>query len=403
MPKFALIEKYRQMSTDDKESLFFVCLIWGIDMLYYLKGVVLRLPILNMTAEYFVPIFTILSIIVCFSVIRIRFKAYDYWFFFSCILVFFLHYVLFPDNNRYQEEIAGLFIFNVLPYYFVGLTVDIDKHIDFLEVISLIYIVLGVTYTAMTFSSSGSMQDNEEIESMGKAYAILPHCLLLILSMFRRVRIWNTLGMGLAVFYLFGTGNRGSILVTIFFVVMCFLFFGGYRHKFIIRVIGGVIIIFSYIYIEEIASYIADGLVQLGFSARAFNFILDGEYVSDSNGRDDILNVLVPRIFTGGLFGYGICGDRALSGIYAHNLAVELIISFGPFLGILLLVIILFIVLRDFASSVSMEAKAFLLLLFGYGFVALFISNSFLMHAAFFMLLGYAVNIHRISNKNYIS
>ena len=88
-----------QLTKDDKKVLYIVALVWGVDMLYYLKAVVMRLPVINLLSDIFVPSVVVISLMVTFSSLCKRFRGSDYIFYVACIVVYLLTYVLFPANE----------------------------------------------------------------------------------------------------------------------------------------------------------------------------------------------------------------------------------------------------------------------------------------------------------------
>ena len=93
-----------QFSKDDKNILFFVALVWGVDMLYYLKAVVMRIPVINAIADIFVPSAVIISLIVTFQSLYKQFHTSDYLSFGGCLIVYIMTYIFFPENYKYLTK-----------------------------------------------------------------------------------------------------------------------------------------------------------------------------------------------------------------------------------------------------------------------------------------------------------
>lgn len=128
----------------------------------------------------------------------------------------------------------------------------------------------------------------------------------------------------------------------------------------------------------------------------------EGE-LSDANGRDVLFSFFKGKIETGGLCGYGILGDRALMNMengYPHNLALELWVDFGLFLGTTLLIIFLYLFVRAFISTSIQDIRAYLVLFFSVGVFSLFLSDSYISNPMLFMAIGYAVRTIRDSRTN---
>lgn len=91
-------------------------------------------------------------------------------------------------------------------------------------------------------------------------------------------------------------------------------------------------------------------LESLGEHSRTIRMLLEGS-ISDDNGRDALQTAALELIKTGGPFGWGIYGDRAVLSQYhfagyPHNLFLELLTNYGWLLGGLMCVIICFDIIR---------------------------------------------------------
>lgn len=386
-----------QLTKDDKRILFFVALVWGVDMLYYLKAIVMRLPVVNLLADYFVPLVVIASMLIAFRSLYKRFIMADYAFYTICVIAYVVTYVLFPNNATYLDQFMPLVFFQMLPYFFVGLLVEPPKQIKVIEYVSMAYIVLSLVYLTATFATR-----DVGGEEMGLAYSMLPHLLVLLYAVIRKFH-WYTLTIFLlGLFRLLGTGNRGSLLCIAFFLFLYLLIAGRFRHKwFVVTIVSAAVLVIWWRQ-DVVFGYLNDTLAGLGFNTRVFNMMSEGK-LSDANGRDVLFSFFKGKIETGGLFGYGILGDRALMNMengYPHNLAVELWVDFGIFLGSALLLVLLYLFVKAYLCASNQDSKAYLALFFTVGVFSLFLSNSYLSNPMFFMAIGYAVRTIRDSRTN---
>lgn len=383
-----------QYSKDDKRILYFVALVWGVDILYYLKAIVMRLPVVNQLADYFVSAVVIISLLFTFSSLSKKYKMVDFVFYAVCIIAYLATYLIFPDNATYLDQFLPMVFFQTLPYFFVGLLVEPPKQVKVIEYVSMTSIVLSLVYLTVTFAAR-----DVEGEEMGVAYSLLPHLLVLLYAIIRKFR-WYTLAIFLlGLFRLLGTGNRGSLLCIAFFLILYLLIAGRFRHKWLILSAVAMAVFVIWLQQDALFSYLNDTLSNLGFNTRLFNMMAEGE-LSDANGRDVLFSFFKGKIETGGLFGYGILGDRALMNMengYPHNLALELWVDFGLFLGTALLIILLYLFVRAFICTSNQDIKAYLVLFFIVGVFSLFLSDSYISNPMFFMAIGYAVRTIRDS------
>lgn len=175
-----------------------------------------------------------------------------------------------------------------------------------------------------------------------------------------------------------------------------------FRHKWIALSTVAVAVLVIWSQQDAVFGYLNDTLSDLGFNTRVFDMMAEGG-LSDANGRDVLFSFFKGKIETGGLFGYGILGDRALMNMengYPHNLALELWVDFGLFLGTALLIILLYLFVRAFISTSNQDIRAYLMLFFTVGVFSLFLSDSYISNPMFFMAIGYAVRTIRDSRTN---
>ena len=385
-----------QYTRDDKRILFFVALVWGADMLYYLKAVVMRLPVINTMADYFVPVVIIISLLITLGSLTKRLKLSDYFFYLGCVVLYLLTFVLFPANDKWLEMFLPMVFFQTLPYFFIGLLIEPQKQLKVIEYVSMVSIVLSLIYLYSTFSTR-----EVEGEEMGVAYSLLPHLLIVLNSCFRNFKWYSLLIFILGFLRLLGTGNRGTLVCLAFYVIVFLLFCSHAKYKWVVVSLLSALTVFVLFKHEVIFGLLSDFLGGLGFNTRVFDMALNDEFVN-ANGRDTLSIFFTDKIGTGSIFGYGIMGDRTLLNMengYPHNLALEFLIDFGVPLGGSLLMALVSILLFAFKYSKTPEAKSMLVVFVTVGFVSLFISDSYLANPMFFLLIGYAVQIIRNNRK----
>lgn len=381
---------------DDKRILYFVSLVWGMDVLYYVKAVVMRLPVINALAEYFVPAVIVISLLCTLSSLSKNFKASDVLFYVVCLAVYTLTFVLFPANDQWLSLFLPMVFLQSLPLFYIGLSIDSKKQLDVIEYVSMAYIVLSLLYIYLIFS-------NKEVvgEEMGAAYSMLPHLLIVLYSCIRKFKWYSLVIVVLGITRLLSTGNRGTLLCVALFVVLYIVFCTKMKRKWLWAAILAAITAYVWVRKDVVFGFLNDFFGELGFSTRVFSMILNEE-LTDANGRDFLATFFMQKISEGGPFGYGICGDRMLladeSG-YPHNLAIEFFVDYGYVLGSILLLAIAVLLLQAFIKCRSNDSKALLLIFITVGFVSLFLSNSYLSNPMFFLMLGYAVRIIRDAKR----
>ena len=257
---------------------------------------------------------------------------------------------------------------------------------------SMVYIALSLIYLYITFASR-----EVEGEEMGMAYSLLPHLLIVLNSCFRNFKWYSLLIFILGFLRLLGTGNRGSLFCMAFYLIVFLLLCSHFKYKFFVIALLCTLTAFVVSKEEFVLGYLRDFFDGFGFNTRFFDMAMNNE-LTDLNGRDVLSDFFRDKIANGGVFGYGIMGDRVLMNMengYPHNLAIELLIDFGIPLGGALFIAILSILLGAFKYSQTTEEKSLLIIFVTVGFVSLFISDSYLLQPMFFLLIGYAARIIR--------
>src|SRR5699024_2881528 len=87
------------------------------------------------------------------------------------------------------------------------------------------------------------------------------------------------------------------------------------------------------LYSDLIINAIVEILERFNINSRSIAMITSGEFSND-NGRSIIWDTVIRAIKEGGIFGYGIMGDRPFIAPihyvgYSHNIFLEIIVSFG--------------------------------------------------------------------------
>lgn len=132
-------------------------------------------------------------------------------------------------------------------------------------------------------------------------------------------------------------------------------------------------------------------LDQSGVSSRTIVSLLTGTF-TDGNGREKIYEMALERIREGGLFGWGVYGDRYVIGEefswgYSHNLFLELFVTFGYLGGIILSVYLVFKIFSLYHKCKDLNRQVIFMTFFCVS-LKLMLSNSFWYTAAFWALIA---------------
>ncbi len=317
-------------------------------------------------------------------------------------LLLYLSPAIYPQSSQFLQENYAAFVWMTMSFYFVGRTIDFER--DRLILLSIARLGFLFQLAYQFFAARGYFGLDEagldsSGEQMGIAYGFL-FCILytfiygfefkskfdLFLSLF---------GMVLLLFM----GTRGPVICLMVFLVGYFLIFHKYKVNAILKKI--LIVFVSLVFYQFLTpillllSFISE---KVGMSNRVFESILSDQMMnlSESNGRDiiysDILNAVVKD---GRGFGYGLGGDRLFTerGSYAHNFEIEILASFGMYIGgaILLLLLILFI--KCVMKTRGTYTLLFWFSLFCFSFMSLQFSGTWIHSPEIFLFIGYCVSL----------
>lgn len=312
-----------------------------------------------------------------------------YWLF---VLVYFLQGVFFPENAQYLIDYSFIVLICTIPVYFVGCCCDINKVDKLFYILSIAFVVFQFIYSFFYLSTHESNSfDYEETEHMGTAYSLLAFTLYLIWCAFRKPSIINIGASLLGGFQILTCGVRTPFLFLFIFIVLYVLFFADIKksYKVITIVLLGLSGAVAVYYSDYLTAFLLDVLGNAHMSDRIVQRIVNEELM-DSGGRFEIFEQLNKALSNSGVLGLGIFGSWNITGLYAHNIILDLWCSFGYLIGSVLLVVIIGIIIKAYIVCSKFE-RQFLLILIFMGFLQLFVSNFFLFNSHFYLLMGYCI------------
>lgn len=364
-------------------------IVWvRFTLLDYVRVVVMHLPVINSLSDFVIPIVMVIMILLSLKLFIKRLSVSDIFFSLVVICLYLMTYVFYPENTTFLDEISFSFLICSLPYYFVGRIIDYEKVAKPLYVLSVISIIC---MTFLYFVSTLDGDAGETGSGMNNAYRMLPFITIVFTHAFKNKDIISILFGLFSVFVLMSFGNRGSVLYLFVFIIFGILHSLKSNNKFLIILVLSIIVGLFYVYFDFIILGLYGIMDELGFSVRIFDKIIEGE-IADSSGRDVIVNTLLTEL-NARPWGLGLMGDRVVTGIYAHNLFIEIIVSFGYFIGSMICILLLVCILKAFQKSSRTEGHLFYIATICFGFLPLMTSNSFLTYPNFWLFLGYTISV----------
>lgn len=157
-----------------------------------------------------------------------------------------------------------------------------------------------------------------------------------------RTRTLHIVGASISIVFVAIYGNRGSLLAILAYVIYCILKYTKVRRKFLIIFLLCIFGRIIYTYQTAIITFIANHVSRFGIYSRNLTLYLNGNITYTTHRTDEIWVRVMDAIKERPYLGYGLCYDRVLNGaidVYAHNLVLELFVSFGIPIGGLLLIL----------------------------------------------------------------
>lgn len=328
-----------------------------------------------------------------------KIKSFDIIFYLLCVMLTIGSIAVFPLPAEKIKDLFVPFFFQVIPLYFVGLFIDINRQKGVIYWVSAVCVVFQFIYFFFFLQKLlGGVQLQGDL--IVPAIQTLPHALVVIWYMLKKFNVINLALTIISVVLLLTFSNRGSILCILLFIAVYFFFLTPNKKNVSTRILVLLMAGVVYLFFNQIVLYLFDIFEGLGLSTAFFDRMINEE-LSDSNGRDNIYNALYSRIINKGVFGSGMGFDRFLLGTYAHNFVLELLLDFGLIVGGSLVICFFALVFRSFLKASTLDEKAFIAILCGRGMIHLLFSGSYIEEGYFFLLIGFCVATLRQSNNNF--
>lgn len=310
-------------------------------------------------AVAFVPI-----VVFLFNIRRIETRKYSGFviLFFLVIFSMMLSLLFNPDLEEFFIR-ANYGIERILrpdcaiyAFLFIGLFTDASKLLKNIKTIAYFDFIYRVVFQLMPALSRGYWidigPDGQELQSsysLSFGYAVTFPTIVFAYFFLKEKKIVYLL-LALAGFWCVIThGNRGALLVLVIYAGLYLIsnILGSPNASRKVLKIGGVLVAVFFIIImgDVLLDYMLEFLVNSGINSRNIEKLLEGSF-TDDNGRNLIWLTVVNAIRSGGIFGYGMLGDRIFvspihTAGYSHNLFLELLCSYGLIGGIIILMIII--------------------------------------------------------------
>ena len=375
-----------------------VAIVWTHNTVMPLMRVVIeRLPYIGFLAELLIPMSIILSAMACLPWFLRHIRGGDLAVYICAVLIVLFSMVLHPITVDYLQEEWWRILIAAVPMYFIGVSFSLEDSKNDLFWCS-VFSILGMFAFRLYLLNSGRALENDDMEA---AYRMLPSIMYLIYyaSVKKQVVYIAIAGVLSTVILIFGT--RGPIVCMLVYVALLTIYYSfksrNLKKLLILLIIFAIVLsifIFDSLFIE-VTSVLSKAFEKIGFSTRIFTFIIEGD-ITASKGRESLAKQAVEAIIENPMWGYGITADRAMFGIYPHNMFLEILCQYGIVFGSLLIITMLVItVIALLKSRKNTGSFTFGLMLVSIVFVKLMISSTYTTEPLLFFMMGYFVLILR--------
>lgn len=361
---------------------------WASVLLTYVRGGVLRLSfVTEENIDAVMMTVTSIPILISLPALVHKFCLIDLLFYIINVFYVLLCYVFFPENEVFLDENILTCIFCVFTYYFVGRLWDVECFFNIMLLLSTLCIFTDLFYYliyAPQNNSGGAMS----FDNMWAAYMILPHVTLLTWSILEKFRLWKIPVIIAGLLFMLSCGTRGPFACLGFFMVVYFFFYMNFKGAIYVK--GGIVLIGLLILVnlETILYSLTRLFASFGLSTRILGKIAAGEMDDDS--YRSVLREKIEYVLENGdhFFGLGAFGCRNYGIIYPHFLPLDLVCTYGYFLGYLFLLSLFVLIVYALWLSRGTKRQIFIVFLFSMSIIKLFLSNTFIMEPYFYMLIG---------------
>ena len=331
----------------------------------------------------------VMGIILIYFLTAVVHPEYEEWF----------HHPVYGVWKRILRPDRGLFL-----YLFIRIQDDCEEVVKCMKIAGYImffycarnFLISTIRGYWLVYSAQ-TMTNIESAYSMDFGYDILLTIMIFgYLALYKKKLLYFAIAAASFGMCLIA-GSRGPLLCIGVFGVLLLIEFMRKDIKRLMIILSaifaaGMVIVWNFTRIMKSLQNILD---SLGISSRSIQMILEGN-VTDNNGRAQIYQMAIALIKKNPLTGWGMYGDRYVIGQrfswgYSHNIVLELMVTFGVVIAVILLLIIGISMVRLIISANSRTVRVIFIIFISIS-VKLMISMSFWYEPYFWGAIAIFVN-----------
>ena len=283
-----------------------------------------------------------------------------------------------------------------LPWFVVGNSLDnLNEIIEVFKKYVYLILLSNIALILFCILTGRPMLGNMEI-----SYTILPLLLFSLLIFLNENKIKFLIIALFSSAIIVIMGSRGTILCIAGFLIMYYMM--NFKKNFFYLIIITTSLIGVIWNFNNIIDITINKFESLGISSRTLYKLQNGDILNDT-GRGKIQEVAIEALNEHPILGLGIGGERILvndkiyemtkdmSTCYPHNLAIEIIVQYGYFIGTMLIIFLIGLLVNTIKNTSGNERNIFLLLV-SQEVIKLLVSSSYIISPMFFLVLGISFN-----------
>ncbi len=275
----------------------------------------------------------LLGLLAFFAVSLLFHPEYAYWYSRPDYGVW--RYVFIPTEGLYA-------------YLFVRLIDEPDNLRKYIKIAGWL-MMLYFAHQIVTFLQRGywigivGQNDRAKMDhSVSFGYSVMQFLLFFLFDALQKKRLWDILGTIILALMMLVGGSRGPfVFLAVFLVLYSTKYFSASRNKVAILLLLFTLIMLFYAFYEGIMSYLLVLFSKYTGTTRLISSLLVGSFTEDA-GRFKIWSYAIEMI-KDNPWGYGAMGSQPMISQliyvgYPHSIILEVMIDFGLFFGLILLV-----------------------------------------------------------------
>lgn len=324
--------KFNEKTTEKRLHLMLCLLVVSIYLTNAASGLETVIGISQTLVKTVCKALILVSIVLCIPAYVSRMSRRIIILLLGSFLMILVQQILFAENNAYFLTTVSDYVMQVVPSVLCMLCIR-DQRTVTRKLTKCAYLISAIGAVILIFASNRAFSSKY---SMGYAWSLLLPTNLLIADLWtpRRTKWARALLLGCIAANVMGIvfyGSRGVLVAIAAFGLYSILKSKMSSRGKLIGIGIGVLLLPVMIFYREILGWVYEVITDMGMSSRTLYLLLNN--AGYNSGRTDIWAQVMGEVVKSPFAIRGINADYLLVGQYSHNIAIELVYSFGIVLG----------------------------------------------------------------------